>query len=156
MFKITHKMPYTLTLTDKTVTLTDTDVYDYLLKIDKKRVIALNKSYSYDNITSLCLYSNEFPTTDYISNYTTLSNMYGPNPITELDIKLINYLKSVDDDIKTDLGKQCCTMSDNIPCDWVIYFSRTNSAKRYVNTGTSWLVFSSEDEMDNYADSLDM
>jgi hypothetical protein len=70
------------------------DILDFVSSIGVTEIEYISKSYKYKDIKNLCLYNNEFPDVDYIGNYTTLSEMYGPNAINNIDIQLVNYLQN--------------------------------------------------------------
>ena len=55
-----------------------------------------------------------------------------------------------------DVGKRCYTVSDNAPVNWSVYLSKTSADRRYVFTGTEWLVFETEEEMERQADDIDI
>ncbi len=90
-------MSYFINYTDKSEQiekeLCEEDVYSFICSKDIKEIRSIFKSYQYNNITNLCLYDHEFADTDYIGNYTTLSNIYGPNPINNTDVQVLNYLQ---------------------------------------------------------------
>lgn len=56
----------------------------------------------------------------------------------------------------SDLCAQCCYRSDNIPSCWIIYYSKSNKDKRYVNTNKhkddSWITFKNQNIMKEYGD----
>jgi hypothetical protein len=87
-------MSYTVYLKNYNVEKSQEDILDFVSSIGVTELQSISKSYNYKDITNLCLYDNEFADTDYIGNYTTLSEMYGPNAINNIDIQLVNYLQN--------------------------------------------------------------
>jgi hypothetical protein len=86
-------MSYTVCLKDCNVEKSQEDICDFVSSVNVTEIQSISKSYNYKNITNLCLYDNEFADTDYIGNYTKLSEMYGPDAINIIDIKVLNYLQ---------------------------------------------------------------
>jgi hypothetical protein len=87
-------MSYTIYFENYNVGICKENVYDFVRSIDIKDIRSIFKSYCYKNITDLCLYDYEFKDTDYIGNYTSLSEMYGPDAINNIDIELLHYLQN--------------------------------------------------------------
>jgi hypothetical protein len=53
-----------------------------------------------------------------------------------------------------DIGNECNCFSDNTPANWRVFFSKSCSQRRYVNTGSEWLVFPTEQAMDSWTDKM--
>jgi hypothetical protein len=90
-------MSYTINFTDNTYQIekemSEEEVYSFILSKEIKAIRSIHKSYQYNDITNLCLYDHQFADTDYIGNYTTLTHLYGPNPLNNTDIQVLNYLQ---------------------------------------------------------------
>ena len=81
---------------DVEVDFDENHILNYIKTVDKETIYSVDKLYSFKNTSGLCLYCADVSKdTDYIGNYLSLPKMYGPNPISKLDIEIVNYFKVI-------------------------------------------------------------
>jgi len=54
-----------------------------------------------------------------------------------------------------DLGLECHTVTDNLPCDWKIFYSKSIKGVCYLITDDECLLFNSINSLEDYVDSLE-